>query len=608
MLSEIQNKIVNAITGPVLVVSCPGSGKTTVVVNRTYQMIKQGIRPENILVITFTKEAATEMESRFKSQFGINGVSFGTIHSFCFKVLIQHFGYKKEDILTGAQQYVFLAKDMRNHSGKVNEDKVKALMSNISYCRNLEIDPTRYIPEDESISKDEFFAAFVKYTRYKEQIGKIDFDDMLFKTRELLEENPHILEYWQNRYTYLMVDEYQDTSMVQSDICNMLADKNQNICVVGDDDQSIYRFRGAKVETILHFKDLYKNANVFQMGTNYRSTQEIVKRASMLIKNNTKRYKKDFVANRTEEGSVSVKKCKTSGTESASVFREIEELHNSGVAYQDMAILYRTNVQNQMLIPYFMKKNIPFYTTETPVDIHDEVMYGDVMCYYRLANEIGSTEDLLRILNRPARYLKKEWFNKTVPTEQGLLKTAYEISKDKPDAVLTIKTLIRHLKALKNLPPAEFLSYMEIFLSYYEAIDKYADFVGKNRNNLHEIWKMLKKEAEAFSSMAEWQAYGLTYKEELAKRRKENHKKGVCLSTFHSAKGLEWKEVFVLDANEGYCPHKKATTQDDHEEERRLFYVGITRAKDNCRIYYIDESSKDKGPSRYLYEMGLIKK
>lgn len=607
MLSDIQNQIVNTTSGPVLVISCPGSGKTTVIVNRTYHMIESGIRPENILVITFTKEAATEMETRFRKQFHINGVSFGTIHSLCFKILIQNSGYRKEDIMTGSEQYIFLATEMRKMSGKIEEEKVKALMSNISYCRNLEIDPTLYVPDD-SITKDEFFSAFVRYQAHKENIGKIDFDDMLFKTRELLQDDPDVLTYWQDKYSHIMVDEYQDTSMVQADICNMLAEKHKNLCVVGDDDQSIYRFRGAKVETILKFKDDYPNALVFNMDTNYRSTKKVVKHASMLIGNNTKRYKKKFEAAREEEGSVTLTKCKSSIAQALSIFKEIERIHSEGVPYAEIAVLYRTNIQNQLLIPSLMKKKIPFYTTEAPVDIHDEFMYKDIFSYWRLANDMGSLEDLLRILNRPTRYLKKDLFKNTTPTKAGILATATQLLDKHPNTYFPIKKMVNHLEQLKDLKPYEFCEYMELYFSYKDCIRDYADFVGKNTEQMIEIWKSLKTEAAQFSSMREWQNYGLMYKEELERTRKENHKKGVCLSTFHSAKGLEWKYVFIMDANEGSCPHSKAASQDDHEEERRLFYVGVTRAKDVASIYYVDDMKKENEPSRYLYEMGLLKK
>lgn len=605
MLSNEQQQIVKHIYGPILVISCPGSGKTTVIVNRTNQMIQNGIEPGKILVITFTKESATEMENRFMRDFGIKGVNFGTIHSFCFKVLVSYYGYKKEDILTNVEQYVFFAQVLREMNGKAEEDKVTSVMSHVSFCRNKEVSPLAYEPDDPALTKQEFVEAFKKYEEWKAEVKKIDFDDMLILTRKLLQEQPHVLEYWQNRFPYIMVDEYQDTSTIQSDICNLLAAKSKNICVVGDDDQSIYRFRGAKVETILEFRKTYPDATLYQLGTNYRSTTEIVKRAGLLIKNNTKRYKKDFVAHRTEPGEFTVKEYDMSVKQTVSVVKQIEELHEKGIPYNEMAVLYRTNLQNQLFLPHMMAKKLPFYTTETPQDIHDEIMFGDIKAYYALSQGIGTNKDLLRIINRPMRYIKKDFFANVTPTKTAMEYACRKAGERAGDIAMEVSKLFHDLERMKNLKPSEFCAYMDIYLSYTKAISDYAEYIGKDKEHILTIWSMLKKEAENFSTMGEWLAYGTEYKKKLQEERKKNYKKGICFSTFHSAKGLEWKVVFIIDATDDFCPFKKAESNDDFEEERRLFYVGVTRAKDICRISYVKEDKTR--PSRYIGEMGLHK-
>ena len=603
MLSNEQQQIVKHIYGPVLVISCPGSGKTTVIVNRTNQMIQNGIEPGKILVVTFTKESATEMETRFLRDFGIKGVNFGTIHSFCFKVLASYYSYRKEDILTGTEQYIFFANCLREMCGKVEEDKVLGLMSHVSFCRNKECPPGGYDPCDPVITKQEFLEAYKKYEAWKREVKKIDFDDMLILTRELLKSELQVLEYWQNKFPYIMVDEYQDTSSIQSDICNLLAAKFKNICVVGDDDQSIYRFRGAKVETILNFRKDYPDATIYKLGINYRSTTEIVNRAGLLIKNNTKRYKKDFLANRTEKGYVGVKVYDMSVKQTLSVVKQIEELHENGVPYNEIAVLYRTNIQNQLFLPHMMSKKVPFYTTEAPQDIHDEIMFGDIKAYYALANGVGTNKDLLRILNRPMRYLKKELFKDVAPTKSALEIACRKAGERAGDCYMEIIKLLRDLERMKELKPSEFCSYMDIYFSYTKSIIDYAEYIGKDKEHIITIWEMLKKEAENFSTMGEWLAYGSEYKKKLQDERKKNYKKGVCFSTFHASKGLEWQVVFIIDATDDYCPHKKAESNDDFEEERRLFYVGVTRAKTECRISYVKDDKTRA--SRYLGEMGL---
>lgn len=602
-LSNEQQQIVNHVDGPILAVSCPGSGKTTVIINRTKHLIDLGIRPYNILVITFTKEAALEMQRRFEKNFGASGVFFGTIHALCFEIVSKTYRYTKENIMTGKETFGLFAEDMKKHNMTVDDKKIATIVSNIGFCRSKEQDYRLYIPE-EGITAEEFRYYFRLYDAYKKKNNKVDFDDMLFVARDLFESDKGLLEYYQDRFQYIMVDEYQDTSKVQSDICNLLAQKYKNICVVGDDDQSIYRFRGAKVETILNFMNMYPEGSIYRMGTNYRSGKEIVRRASLLIGNNAKRYKKEFIANKTENGVVQLREYRTPEQQSVAIIRDIVQRHEAGVPYEENAILYRTNMQVQTYLAILVNMGIPFYTTEAPVDIHDEIMYGDVKAYYSLAKGTGTPNDLKRILNRPMRYLKSEDF-KGCPFEKNALEEACRKNPNRSaENIRTVHRMMKDIQSMSSKTPAEFFDYMEIFLQYRSAIKSYAEFTGKNERQLLSNWEMLKKEALQFNTFEEWFSYGDNFHKILAEKRK-GEKKGICLSTFHSSKGLEWNHVYIVDATDNICPFNKAHTNDDFEEERRLFYVAMTRAAEGCYISYVNDG-KEK-PSRYLFETGLKK-
>ena len=605
-LSKEQMDIVTSIHGPILVVSCPGSGKTTVIVNRANRMVKSGIPESNILVITFTKEAALQMQRRYEEEFGPTHIFFGTIHSLCFRVLVQAFNYSKDDILRATEQWNFFRELLyKKVETKDFEEFVKTLIGEISHVRNMELDYKKYSPDE--IDDDLFRDAFYRYEKFKLENGKIDFDDMLIKTRDCFRNQPEVLKLWQARFPYIMVDEYQDTSSIQADICDLLAGENDNICAVGDDDQSIYRFRGAKVEQILDFGKKHKNCKIYHLSTNYRSGREIVERAGKLIKNNTKRFKKDFLASNNFNGVIHPISFPSTVAESIGVLREIEKLHKKGVPYDDMSVLYRTNAQNQIMIGHLMKLKIPFYTTEPPRDYHNEFIFGDLMAYWRLSEGVGSKMDLKRILNRPGRYLKADCFKGCHCNTEELMRACKQAGDKEDQYQLQILRLLHDIKELKRCKsPKEFTEYLFYRMGYARWTLDFAKYIQKDEDQIKQLTKTLIDEGSQFQSMREWENYARMYAELLEEKRKDRKKRGLCLSTFHSAKGLEWRAVFILDANENFAPFKKAETLEDFEEERRLFYVGVTRAKELCEIAYI--KSEDDKVSDYLYEMELISK
>lgn len=605
MLNEKQEEAANFKDGQMLVVSCPGSGKTTVIVERAKRLIDAGVKPENILVITFTKEAAVQMQNRYFNKYGGSGIFFGTIHSICFRVLSKAFAYGKDDILLATEQWEFFQKYLYKRVSTADLGEfIKGLVTEIGYVRNKGIDYRSYKPQN--CDKDLFYEVFRAYAEYKRDMGKIDFDDMLVLCRQCFLERPKELAYWKAQFPYIMIDEFQDTNNIQADIFYMLAGKQGNIFVVGDDDQSIYGFRSADSSIMLNFPKQFK-CSMVNLDTNYRSEREIINRAAKLIAHNKSRFKKAFLGNKPDAGTVSAVCCNAAEQELNEIVKNIESAHRSGTPYQEMAVLYRTNIENQLLIGRMMKLNIPFYTTENPKDYHQDFIFQDILAYYRLAEGIDKKGDVQRILNRPSRYLKTEVFKNCRYDQRELLDACNCLGDNAARAMAKIYELLHSVEQLRGKGPFEFVSYLVNGMDYRLFIDNYCKFVQRDKEMVNQLLDLLMEESKGFATMEEWIAYAKFYSENLQKQKRNKKKEGICFSTFHSAKGLEWDRVYIMNTNEGYAPHKKAETPEDFEEERRLFYVAVTRARKECRIFYtMVNGPKKLEPSRFLFEMGLL--
>ncbi len=603
-LSTEQLKAVNTIDGQVIIISCPGSGKTTTVVARAHQMVASGIAPKHILVITFTKEAATQMKARYEREFPDDptGIFWGTIHSFCFRVLAKEYNFSKKDILLPSEQWGFFQNLLYKKVKTQDFDEyIKELMSGISFVRNADIKPSKI--QLDNVEPEVFEQAYLAYAEYKESIGKVDFDDMLVKTRALLQEKPDVLEYWKKQYPYIMVDEFQDTNQIQADICYMLAGENGNICIVGDDDQSIYRFRSADSSIMLNFTKVYPQTKKVYLSTNYRSTQRIITAARRLIEHNDYRFKKEIKGFRQEGGVIKQTGYVDSISEARGIVKDIKRLAQEGMSYDDMAVLYRTNSENLLLVGELMKAKIPFYTTEVPKDIHDVFIFGDIRAYYRLSRGIQQKGDLQRILNRPSRYLKSESFKNCDFTLENMMEACKKLNQSSYErAIDKVEDLFVMVESLKGKNTQEFLKSMLYLNGYKNFCKEYAAFIKKDESEILELLNMLKQESKNFESMEEWMDYADEYAEELANKKKEKNRSGVCLSSFHSSKGLEWDQVYLMNCNENYTPHKKAEKKEDYEEERRMFYVACTRAKNKLNLCYLNKTGTE---TRYFGEMGL---
>ena len=579
-LNEKQRQMVAAKEGPVLVVACPGSGKTTTMIARAKALVDWGVNPSKLLVITFTKQAATHMQQKYEKTYGKDGITFGTIHSICYRMLQSVAGYTKKDILLESEKWAFLARQLHGRvTAAEMEETISGVMREISFVKNKCIPPEAYEPD--ATDKRTFCVLYHAYEDFRKAAGKIDFDDMLIVAREIFFNNGMVLEEYRKKYSYIMIDEFQDTNRVQADIFYLLAGENGNILVVGDDDQNVYGFRAADSSIMLDFPKKFPNCKIIYLDTNYRSEPEIIKVAGKLIACNKKRFDKEFKGDKKGKGYITTTCFPDVVKQKDSVVEQLKKLHETGVPYEEMSVLYRTNKQNLMYVQALMKEEIPFYTTEAVKDHHMEFPFQDFMAYYRLAAGNPWKGDLQRILNRPSRYLKGDAFKNCIYNIDQMIECANRCSN--PDAAKDkIYSMVDDIENLATMNPTQFVGYLYNVMDYRAGALSYAAYCGKDESEVNELLDSLIDEAKQFNTMQEWADYAKTYNKKLQEKRK--NKEGICLSTYHSAKGLEWDYVFLIDCNEDMTPFKKAESPEEIEEERRLFYVAVTRARKGVRF------------------------
>lgn len=603
-LNEKQRQMVAAKEGPVLVVACPGSGKTTTMIARAKALVDSGVNPSKLLVITFTKQAATHMQQKYEKTYGKDGITFGTIHSICYRMLQSVAGYTKKDILLESEKWAFLVGKLHGRvTAAEMEETISGVMREISFVKNKCIPPEAYEPD--TTDKRTFCALYHAYEDFRKAAGKIDFDDMLIVAREIFFNNGMVLEEYRKKYSYIMIDEFQDTNRVQADIFYLLAGENGNILVVGDDDQNVYGFRAADSSIMLDFPKKFPNCKIIYLDTNYRSEPEIIKVASKLIACNKKRFDKEFKGDKKGKGYITTTCFPDVVKQKDSVVGQLKKLHETGVPYEEMAVLYRTNKQNQMYAQRLIKDEIPFYTTEPIHDYHMEFPFQDFMAYYRLSAGNPWKGDLQRILNRPSRYLKGEAFKNCIYNLDQMLICA-EKCTNSTSAKEKVFSMVDDIDNLATMNPSQFVGYLYNVMDYKTGAMSFAAYCGKEEAEIEELLTLLKEEAKQFKTMEEWATFAKEYGKKLQEKRK--NKEGICLSTYHSAKGLEWDYVFLIDCNENMTPFKKAESPEEIEEERRLFYVAVTRARKGVRFTWTSSNGPKKMfPSRFLTEMGINK-
>ncbi len=603
--TKSQSMAVRHQDGPLLVLAGPGSGKTTVVTRRVQYLVQDcGIPPASILVITFTKAAAGEMKERFLRLMGEEhtAVSFGTFHAVFFSILKLSYGFTAGNILREETRYQYLKETVERLRLEIDDENefLTGISAEISLLKNERISPEHYFSKN--CSEEIFRKIYEEFEERKRRARQIDFDDMLVYTWELLSQRPDILSAWQKKFRYILVDEFQDINQIQYDILKLLARPEDNLFIVGDDDQSIYRFRGAKPEIMLNFQKDYPGAGQVVLSDNFRSTKQIVEAAGQVIHWNQARFAKEIHARGGDGPPVKTLEFTDQQQECLYILRELQRASEKGGKWSDTAVLYRTNTQPRLLIQKLMEFNVPFRVRDQMPNLFEHWIAKNLFCYIRLAMGSNLRRDLLPILNRPKRYMNRECLDDEVISWEHML-MYYE---DKGYVCDRIDKLRYDLKMLGRMGPFAAVSYIRHVIGYDDYLREYAQFRRMNEEDLLETAEELQESARPFKTYDEWFDYIEKYKEEMEQMRRQQKevRDGVQLATMHSSKGLEYERVFILDAAEGVTPYKKAVLDADLEEERRMFYVAMTRAKKELTVCYAKkQSSHEMKPSRFLKEL-----
>ncbi len=600
--NKAQIQAIDHFEGPALVLAGPGSGKTTVITHRVGRLLDRGVMPGNILVVTFTKMAANEMKQRFLKLQGLEStaVTFGTFHAVFFTILKHAYNYTAANIIHGEQQRDIVKGCLARLRYECEDENecISGILAEISLIKSQRLQTENYYSIN--CPEDIFRTVFKTYDSTLKRSGLIDFDDMLVYCYELLSVRKDILAAWQNKFRYILVDEFQDINRIQYEIVKMLAGDTANLFVVGDDDQSIYGFRGAKPEIMFDFKKDYKNANQILLDCNYRSTDNIVKAGLAVIGENRKRFKKNITACGRVGGPVLIRHFEDMDDENGYILQEIRKYHEqNGLEYSEMAVLARTNVGLRPIIGKLVEYNIPFCTRESIPSLYEHWVALDIIAYIKVA--LGSRErgDFLRIMNKPKRYISRDMLNGD-KVDMNVLMAMTGERVWLYDRIAQLKT---DLEYIARMSPYAAVNYITKGIGYNEYLKEYALQRRIKLEELQQIADELAESAKGFDSYAGWFEYIDSYTAEL-KEQQQNmdvSEPAVNLCTMHSAKGLEYKVVFIVDANEGVCPYHKAVLDEEIEEERRMFYVAMTRAKEVLQITTSKQRfNKSMEPSRFL--------
>lgn len=609
-LNHAQTEAVAHNKGPCMVLAGPGSGKTLTIAKRIeYLIMKHKVRPEEILVITFTKYAAWEMKNRTRSICGPSSyaVTFGTFHGIYYGILKWAYRLNQSNLLSDEEKYRILREILpgidwdQEPEADEEKDYLQELAIEIGNVKNNCMDIEEYEPVKYTTEK--FRKLYRTYEETKKKYRKIDFEDMLIQCRDLFMKRPDILKKWQEKFQYILVDEFQDVNQAQYDVVRMLAAPQDNLFVVGDDDQSVYGFRGAKPGIMMEFMKDYPKARQILLDVNYRSSGYIVKGALRVIGNNKIRFKKKIEAFRKPDETVHVQEVKDPVQEAEYVLERIREYREKGVSYTEMAVLYRTNVDARAMSELMTEYQIPFVMKEHLNNIYEHFIALDMISYLRLSQREYDRKYFLQIANRPNRYLTRESM-KTGNVSYESLRRYY---RDKDWMVDRIDQLEWDMKMICDKTPYAAIQYIRKRMGYDEFLKEYAAYRKISSEDLFAVLEEIWQNSKGYGTIKEWfehiESYGKMLKEQ---NKKNGEKEGVNLMTMHAAKGLEFDTVFVIEANEGSCPYKKATTDEEIEEERRLFYVAMTRAKRKLVISYVKEKNgKDLLPSRFVSELLL---
>ena len=602
-LNKTQAKAVSHKDGPCLVLAGPGSGKTLTIVNRIKYLIEKcNVRPEEILVVTFTRFAAQEMKNRLCSLMGKKNLSVtaGTFHGIFYGILRCTYRMSGQNILSEEEKYQLLREVISRQEAEVSdeEDFILDIAAEIGKIKNNRLDVEEYVPEKCSI--ETFREIYSRYEEERKQRRKIDFDDMLVLCYNLLSSRPEVLEGWQRKFRYILIDEFQDINRIQYDVIRLLALPQNNLFVVGDDDQAIYGFRGADSELMFQFRKDYPQADQILLGMNYRSTEYIVRNSLKVIRHNERRFEKQLEAYRKGGACLHVQELADPAEEAEYILDEIEKCISDGVRPEDIAVLFRIHTDAGPVAEALVERRIPFQMKEHLPNIYNHFIGKDIQAYFRLAMGERRRQDFLQVMNRPKRYIGRDSLaGRAVSFED--IRNHY---CDKEWMMDRIDQFEWDVKMLAKMAPYAAIQYIRKRIGYDDFLRDYAFSHNIPRTDLTEVIEEIAEAARPYRTLEEWFRHVEEYTHILQEKQKKDNPEGVRLMTIHAAKGLEFHTVFILDANEGRIPYKKARTDAQTEEERRLFYVAMTRAREKLTVCYVKtKSGKETAPSRFVDEL-----
>lgn len=601
-LDQVQEKATRHVNGAAMILAGPGSGKTTVITHRIWNLIKENhIEEKKILVITFTKMAAKQMQERFlklcnKSQ---SEVVFGTFHAIFFRILKEVFHYHANDIIKEKEQWRFIKNQVSFHAISVQDETslITDILSEISKVKAKKIDIQNYISF--SCDEDVFRCVYNEYQYMLKQEHKIDFEDMMIITLEVLKNKKDVLNNWQNKYDYILIDEFQDAAPVQVQIVQLLCEIHKNIFVVGDDDQSIYGFRGAAPSVMKDFITIYPEALIYNLNINYRSNRYIVEMATHLINHNQDRFYKDLQAFHSYCDKVDIKQCKHIAEQNQYIMDIIHQ-------WKEVVILTRTNSSAANMIKMLEHQGIEVQSSTHKEDLSKHWITLDIDSYIKIANGSRRRCDYLRIINKPYRAISRDYFTEDIVYFEKIKMNIKQ--KECKDKLKELYQLEQDIKFIQNMTTYAKINYIRKGMGYEGYIKNYCNEQGIDSKPFIKILDHIQECAREISSHDEWmQCISTNQKDKneiLKDTTYQDIKYHVQVCTMHSCKGLEFDNVLLIDVNEGMIPYSKTDTKEELEEERRLFYVAVTRAKQRLFISYLNKRyDRTLQPSRFIREL-----
>jgi DNA helicase-2/ATP-dependent DNA helicase PcrA len=621
-VTESQKEAITHIDGPLLVIAGAGSGKTRVITRRVGYLVEQGTDPSNILSITFTNKAANEMKERLGEFLDLRGMWISTFHAMCSRILrseIEHLEFTRNFGIYDSGDQAKCIKDIMKEL-KLDTDHWRpgAVAASISNAKNELLSAEEFAEYKSGYYNDVVSKVYTRYQKCLEANNALDFDDLLFKVVHLFKNFQEVLEKYQEKFRYILIDEYQDTNHAQYAITQLLAQRYENICATGDPDQSIYGWRGANIRNILNFEKDYPGTKTVKLEQNYRSTKNILHVASEIINNNLSRKPKSLWTENNEGSKVRIIHCEDENVEAKEIAANISEFVRNGNAHSDIAVFYRTNAQSRVLETCMLREGIP-YSIVGSVAFFKRKEIKDILSYLKLCANPDDDLSLERVVNVPARGIGattirrlREWAILNNTNMSGAISSVQEIQEIKGKSSKAVKGFWDIISELHKIPTYPVMGFVK------EVIEKvgYVDYLvlsyeGDSEERLENIEELVTAASEYDASNPDGSLQGFLEEVSLIADidKWDDAADTVTLMTLHAAKGLEFPVVFIAGLEEGLLPHSQSKDSDDDvEEERRLCYVGITRAQRDLFLVYTRYRSKYGQrsacvPSRFLSEI-----